>query len=1449
MVENPSGYDSSAYAGIGTGSAYALNSSNENAMRSAPLEEAKSAFKAAASVNIKSDSYDEILTDIYGFAHKIKNDPSKLRQGAMGEISKAYLLEGESVQEVCIKRFPKIATEGIKKEEYDTALKLFSNEAKIACLYGSKGRFLATGLFRGEDSLGRPYLVMEYYKGEDLKKCIEEKKYLKDTGACKLVIRGILEALVELHDQVVYHRDLKPANIMVRDDNNKPVILDFGLAYAKSLKEKPLKTVGTFGYASPEQQDGMGREITFASDIYSVGIIFIEMLTPGFQSSENKIEESIKRGIADLEKNNAGVFKDFILKCIKEKPEDRFQSADEALEEFICIAAKGHNEFRKKCIVPFWNDGVLDEAERKELNEIRMANGVSKEEMLNDLAFAKKSYDLFVNDIRQTLKENSKTLVDLHNDAREVSGQYISMKDLNRIVEEQRKILLADPNLSDKERKSAKNALRDPKNYKAYAAVTAIVLVLTVVLMNVFFKQEENPIPKDPMARNALLLSTSEAGDAVYTSRLLNAGAFVDTQDSAGMTPLYQAVALGAMPTVDTILNHSPNVNLADKEGWTPLFKAAWLGNSAIVERLIDNGADVGLVDKQNRPAIALALHNNHNNVVLTLLKHMSHEDIQKQYDNLMSYAESETSRQYLTEAKEKVSQIKSAIAEDNVEKLKNALAYRSNEDLNYVDEKGWTWLHYAASCGGVKSVKYLASLKMDMNAKDSSGQTPIFVAAQAGSVEMVREMVADGADIQVENTAGKSLISTVKSKEIKKFMTDRMYADSLFIRIAMTGNQGEMDRYLKEGAHVDAKDNKGNSALAYAVQKNDLNTAKYLIAKGARINGAFEKGNSLLHFAAKNGDIKMINELLTARADCNAKNAAGQNPIMVAVENRKWAAVDLLMVQEGLNIEAVDNDVNNLVHYAAKSGNIELLKKLRSKLQFNVYNKERKTPLHLAAAAGTMECVQFLEDVGVSLGFKDAYGKKAVDYARVPQVKKYLYENEHKDELIFDAVKRNRYDAVQKLIDFGAKINVSDGQGVPLVHYAVGRDTAVLSMLIKHNVDVNAINGKKESALFKAVQARSRDAFMCLVRHGANPTLTNDAGESILHVAANSRDTLLASWTLRYVPVNVLDQKQETPLYAAIRNNDKTMAVFLLKRGVNGRSENVNKQTAMMVANNRASGEIADLIYRDERFLSSIKNGDSRKAAFYLSKGANVNAIDSSTKMTATCRSASENSVPMLKFLVKNGADVNFECSSLTPLGWTVQKNAKQAFDYLVKIPTVNLSQQQSNGKTALHMAVLKHDMDMVKKLLPKGGVNLVDNRGKSTLVIAIESNKLDMVKLLLDNGASQDWRGTNGDAPIHVAARYASGDIVKMLISRGANVEEENVDGDDPLDIAKSSGNQSAERVIADVHSWGVWDWIKWGVIVALILAAIASCFVYKPLIVVYIILILVLIKFCSG
>ena len=370
-VQTNSAFEAASSGQVNSAFEAASGSQVNSAFEPASNQQGASAFESSSGVGsaFESDKYSAQsqarsrtfeLVDYKRYHHTLWGEEILRNQGAMSIVSTAWLQEESSEQKVLIKR--------IQRDADPNKDKLFSNEALITCENGSRGRHLAHGKFTGKDSQGR-FLVMEYYEGNNLEKKIEAGVYETNPGRCKAVIRGILEGLVELHDQGIVHRDLKPANIIVRSDNGVPVLLDFGLACKTNLRDLNVSTIGTFGYAAPEQQDGAAEHtIAFSADVYSVGVILLEMLTPGFsvlKAGENfagkidrndperrqKLKARLKSfrkildgQIAKLEKNNAGAFKNFISKCLEWAPEKRFQSGQEALDQFMSVAAQFHSE-------------------------------------------------------------------------------------------------------------------------------------------------------------------------------------------------------------------------------------------------------------------------------------------------------------------------------------------------------------------------------------------------------------------------------------------------------------------------------------------------------------------------------------------------------------------------------------------------------------------------------------------------------------------------------------------------------------------------------------------------------------------------------------------------------------------------------------------------------------------------------------------------------------------------------------------------------------------------------------------------------------------------------------------------------------------------------------------------------------------------------------------------
>jgi serine/threonine-protein kinase PpkA len=120
------------------------------------------------------------------------------------------------------------------------------------------------------------YLAMEYFPCGDLRDRLRNPMSVDES---LYYLRSIAEALRVIHVFGILHRDLKPANVMLREDNS-PVLIDFGLA-RRSMEEIDTTGVGqVLGspyYISPEQSQG--RRVDSRTDLYSLGVMFYEMLT------------------------------------------------------------------------------------------------------------------------------------------------------------------------------------------------------------------------------------------------------------------------------------------------------------------------------------------------------------------------------------------------------------------------------------------------------------------------------------------------------------------------------------------------------------------------------------------------------------------------------------------------------------------------------------------------------------------------------------------------------------------------------------------------------------------------------------------------------------------------------------------------------------------------------------------------------------------------------------------------------------------------------------------------------------------------------------------------------------------------------------------------------------------------------------------------------------------
>ncbi|HVY80616.1 MAG TPA: protein kinase [Steroidobacteraceae bacterium] len=181
---------------------------------------------------------------------------------------------------------------------------------------------------------GREYLAMEYFPLGDLKSRMH--RGISEGEALRFV-ENIASALRVVHHAGILHRDLKPPNVMLRE-NDDVALIDFGLARnleggLQSTRTGVLR--GSPYYMSPEQ--ALGEPLDARTDLYSLGIIFYEMLTgkkPFAGSSAIEVlQEHVNAPVPQLPERHA-IYQPMLDRMLAKSRDQRFASAEEVIEAF-----------------------------------------------------------------------------------------------------------------------------------------------------------------------------------------------------------------------------------------------------------------------------------------------------------------------------------------------------------------------------------------------------------------------------------------------------------------------------------------------------------------------------------------------------------------------------------------------------------------------------------------------------------------------------------------------------------------------------------------------------------------------------------------------------------------------------------------------------------------------------------------------------------------------------------------------------------------------------------------------------------------------------------------------------------------------------------------------------------------------------------------------------------
>lgn len=266
---------------------------------------------------------------------------SLIGQGGMADVYKA--------RDTILNRVVAIKVLRAKLSDDAMALVRFQREASAASRLSHPN---VVDIYDVGEYEGMHYIVMEFIRGRTLKELIAQRGAL-DVDEAIGVMKQLVSAINHAHEHKIIHRDIKPQNVLVKDDGTIK-ITDFGIAVANGSVQLTYNNtvMGSAHYLAPETTQG--KEPNEQVDIYSLGIVFYELLTGHVPfTGKTPTEIAIKHlrkpipYVRDFNLNIPQSVENIVLKATAKNLEDRYVSCKEMLYDLIhCLDPEYKNMSR-----------------------------------------------------------------------------------------------------------------------------------------------------------------------------------------------------------------------------------------------------------------------------------------------------------------------------------------------------------------------------------------------------------------------------------------------------------------------------------------------------------------------------------------------------------------------------------------------------------------------------------------------------------------------------------------------------------------------------------------------------------------------------------------------------------------------------------------------------------------------------------------------------------------------------------------------------------------------------------------------------------------------------------------------------------------------------------------------------------------------------------------------
>ncbi|MFY7842731.1 MAG: ankyrin repeat domain-containing protein [Rhabdochlamydiaceae bacterium] len=862
----------------------------------------------------------------------------------------------------------------------------------------------------------------------------------------------------------------------------------------------------------------------------------------------------------------------------------------------------------------------------------------------------------------------------------------------------------------------------------------------------------------DQYGNSALILSIWN-GHISVAKHLLEKGCDPSLTNDEGISPLMLSAFLGYEDLVGLLINHSlvkADIDAVDESGRTPLFFACLKSKKKtpesqqrIVDLLLDRGSDPLFKNEEGISPLTIAIHANNPLILSSMFEvvcrfNPSYLSSDEKYIDLR-YAILTDNEKAIRFYLEKTIDVTYQLPEDRQTLLMIASYFGTKEmiqdilkthnqtaicfsfknliDLTYQFPKDrQTLLMIASYCSKKELVQNILkdeSSSSFINAKDFLGRTALGLATSIGDKEIVKLLLKSNADRFLP--------------DIDKITPLMIASFDNYVEICslLLNNLDE----LKKRDYMIQKDVNQNTCFTIAISRKRLETVQFLIQQGYPLDYQHSSGKTPLITACEVNKIPL--EIVTALLEnidggelesyLNKQDMYGNTALHLALQNENFHLVDTLLAKGADPLILNKKDASSLL-CAIQSQNIESILKLLK----HVSKKKLKTHLkildknlvnhHIANAVMQQDDPDSLEKI-LSYGI-DVFSTKTRFF------------------LFMQSIHLNKKNMFERLFSPDL-LNQRDG---------MNQTPLILACVSGHLKIADTLMNKPEVNL-KAKDDDGDNALICLLKKARNANW--DEKELVLFNKIFHR--LVDSYEI--ADINHVNKQGVSPFIIACQLEDPSLVACLIEKGCDYMvTLPPFEATPLMIVCLKGNKKVFDVLIKRSYPPS------------YLSK---VDKDDDSLLSILSMSGESE----IFSILLEKG--LSFETQNKegkTPLMIASRRGHLNIVEQILERASSSYinQKQQSSGRHALFFAVENKQLEILKKLVDKGGdLRVEDNEGMNLLTYAVKNEHWPIVQFLLPYFSSDEINATGKKIYSLLAYSAAQGNylISKALLEKGAN------------------------------------------------------------------------------